>query len=277
MTDVARTLEVAADDVAVVRAESAVRPSVAVVLGSGLSAAVEGMEDAFVVPYSSIPGFPRVEHVAGHAGELMLGRLAGVGCAVFSGRAHIYQGVSALDAAYPVRLAAGLGAGTVLLTNASGSLDHSLSPGSLAVIRDHVNLMGASPLTGWPGPPGGTPFVAMGEAYDPALRELALTASAETGVGLREAVYAGVPGPSYETPAECEALRRIGADIVGMSTVPEVIAARALGVRVLALSVVANYAGGAALDHAEVMEAGRRALGDLTTLLAAILRAVTSD
>jgi len=192
--------------------------------------------------------------------------------AAFQGRVHRYQGFSAREVAYPVRLANALGAHTVIVTNAAGGIAPSMRVGDLVLISDHINLQGDSPLVGWPGPEGGNPFVPMRDAYDPALREIALIAAAESGMPLvPRGTYAGLLGPTYETPAEVAYLRAIGADVVGMSTVPEVIAARALGMRVLGMSLVTNVAAGVGLDHAEVLEAGRVAALRMQSLALAIL------
>lgn len=245
---------------------------VALVLGSGLGGVADAVEDPTEIPFASLPGFPHPPAaLAGHAGRLVLGRLQGVACAVFMGRLHTYQGLSALDAAYPARLAAALGAEVIVVTNAAGAVNRSLDAGDLVVIDDHINLRGDNPLRGWPGPEGGTPFVSMRDGYDPALRDLARVVAMEEGIALEGGVYAAVAGPSYETPAEVRALEAAGADVVGMSTVPEAIAARALGLRVLGLSLVTNVAAGARISHEEVLAAGERASADLTRLILAIL------
>lgn len=246
---------------------------VALILGSGLSGLADIVEDPRVIPFADIEGFPRPEaHVAGHAGQLAFGTLSGVRVAVFQGRIHRYQGFSAKEVAYPVRLAHALGASTLFVTNAAGGIAPSLRAGDVVLISDHINLLGDNPLVGWPGPEGGTPFVPMRDAYDPELREIALIAAAESGMPLvPRGTYAGLLGPTYETPAEVAYLRSIGADVVGMSTVPEVIAARALGMRVLGMSLVTNVAAGVGLDHSEVLEAGRIAALRMQSLALAIL------
>jgi purine-nucleoside phosphorylase len=245
-------------------------PRVAVVLGSGLDGAVEAIERRQDIPYSELTGM-RGTGVAGHAGMLSVGEIGGCGVACFRGRLHRYQGHSAIEVAYPARLAAAIGATTLVVTNAAGSVDPTLPAGALMLIADHINLTGDNPLVGWPGPPGGTPFVPMGDAYDPSLRAVAREVAAEIGVELAEGVYAGLLGPSYETPAEVAYLRGIGANAVGMSTVTEVIAARALGLRMLGISSITNAAGGAALSHAEVLEVGARSGRNLARLLVAII------
>lgn len=253
---------------------AAIEPiDVAFILGSGLSGLADIVEDPLVVPFGDIDGFPRPErHVVGHAGRLVFGTLSGVRVAAFQGRVHRYQGFSAREVSYPVRLAHALGARTLVVTNAAGGIAPSLRVGDVVLVSDHINLMGDNPLVGWPGPEGGNPFVPMRDAYDPELREIALIAAAESGMPLvPRGTYAGLLGPTYETPAEVTYLRSIGADVVGMSTVPEVIAARALGMRVLGMSLVTNVAAGVGLDHAEVLEAGRVAALRMQSLALAIL------
>jgi len=250
------------------------RPTVALVLGSGLAGVARAARVAGSVPFADLPGWPRPRsaHVIGHKGAVTFGTMGPLVAMIFEGRLHTYQGVSALEAAYPVRLAAALGIETVVLTNAAGGVCESIPGGSLVALSDQINLMADSPLTGWSGPEGGTPFVPMADAFDPHLRALAYDAAGALGIELLDGVYAGVRGPAYEAPAEVEWLRRIGADIVGMSTVPETIAARALGMRVLGISLVTNQAGAHDLDHAEVLETGRRAAQRMESLLLAILQ-----
>lgn len=259
-------------DVDVVRGHTDMVPRVAIVLGSGLGPLVDRVDAQTDLPFSELPGFPAPDaDVAGHRGRLVMGTLAGVSVVAFAGRAHRYQGLGSFEVTWPVRLAHDLGADTLIVTNAAGGVDPSLEPGSVTLIADHLNLTGDSPLVGWRGPEGGTPFVPMGDAYDPGLRSLAHSVAASAGISLTDVVYAGLLGPAYETPAEVEYLRRIGAQTVGMSTVPEVIVARALGMRVLGLSLVTNVAGGAELSHEEVLEAGVRATESLSALVVGIL------
>lgn len=230
------------------------RPEVALVLGSGLGDLAAEVEGARRLRYDAIPGFA-MPGVAGHRGELVAGTLGGRRVLVQSGRFHGYEGHAPATVALPVRLFAGLGAGTVILTNAAGGIAAPLGPGALMLIADHLNLMFANPLVG-PPIPGDPRFPDMSAPYDPALRALARRVAAEQGIGLAEGVYAGVSGPSYETRAEIRMLRVLGADAVGMSTVPEVIAARAAGLRCLAVSIITNRAAGlgaARLSHEEVM------------------------
>lgn len=265
------TLDVDARDVSVVRTAFPEPPRAAIVLGSGLSAVADGLSGVVQVPFADLPGAPRVPGVVGQAGTLAFGYAADVPVLAFRGRFHCYQGLSALEAAWPTRLAAAAGASALVVTNAAGALDPAFGRGEFVVISDHVNLLGDNPLRGWPGPEGGNPFVPMRDAYDPALRELARRVAEERGRTVREGVYVAVPGPTYETPAEVAYLRSIGADLVGMSTVPEVIAARALGLRVLGVSLVTNVAAAHDLDHAEVLETGAAAERELSAVLLGIL------
>lgn len=266
------TLDVPASDVAAVRALAQETPRVALVLGSGLSGLADMASEARALSYHDLEGYPKVGDVVGHAGRLVTGSFGGTPVLMFQGRVHQYQGVSAWEAAYPARLAAHVGCRTLIATNAAGGVSPGLRVGDIVVLTDHINLMGTNPLTGWPGPAGGNPFIPMRDAYDQELRAIAHKAAAQTGLVLTEGVYAGLLGPTYETPAEVAYLRGVGADVVGMSTVPEVIVARALDMSVLAFSLVTNTAAGEGLSHAEVLEAGDRAAESLTRLVTAILR-----
>lgn len=233
------------------------RPTVGVVLGSGLGAFGDQLEHAF--PYDSLLGMP-VSRVPGHAGHLRLGRVDDVDIACLQGRAHLYEGHSPGDVVFGVRLLARLGCRAVLLTNAAGGIAERLTAGARMLITDHLNLTGTSPLVGPHDPRLGPQFTDMGAAYDPRLRALAHEAAAASGGVLAEGVYAGLLGPSYETPAEIRMLRAMGADAVGMSTVLEVIALRQMGVRVGAISCITNLAAGlspAPLDHADVQQVAR--------------------
>lgn len=235
------------------------RPAVAIVLGSGLGAVAERVEDAVRIGYGEIPGFhrPRVE---GHRGELVAGRLEGVPVIVQSGRFHMYEGHSADAAALPVRVFASLGVGILIVTNAAGGVRPGFGAGTIMLIADHLNLTGRSPLIG-PVRDGEQRFPDLTDAYDAELRGRARRVATELGIPVEEGVYAGLLGPSYETPAEVRMLGRLGADAVGMSTVIEVIAARALGLRVLGISTITNPAAGLGttpITHAEVMEISAR-------------------
>jgi purine-nucleoside phosphorylase len=245
---------------------------VAVVLGSGFGGLTEVVDRAETFPYEDLEGYPRpVSHVPGHEGRLLLGDIEGAPVVVFQGRVHMYQGLGALDAAWTARLAHALGCRVIVLTNAAGAVASGFDAGDVVLIKDHLNLTGRNPLEGWAGPVGGVPFVSMSEAYDAALGAIATKVAAERGLTLKPAVYAGLLGPSFETPAEVRMLRNMGADVVGMSTVVETIAARALGLRVLGLSLVANTAAGADLAHEDVLETGRRAQTALAGLLSSLL------
>jgi purine-nucleoside phosphorylase len=248
------------------------RVRAAVVLGSGFGGLAGAVEDPTVVPYTDLPSFPHTSTlIPGHAGRLLLGDVAGLPVVVFQGRGHRYMGFSALEVAYPARLAAALGAEVLIVTNAAGGVSPELETGDVVLIEDHINLSGDNPLVGWPGPPGGVPFVPMRDAYDPGLRAIALQVAAEQDICLHPGVYTGLLGPSFETPAEVEMLHRIGTDVVGMSTVHEVIVARALGLRVLGLSLVSNTAAGMDISHEEVLAAGAKAEASLTRLLVSVL------
>jgi purine-nucleoside phosphorylase len=244
------------------------RPLIGLVLGSGLGGVAASLADAVRIPYSEIPGFvaPSVE---GHAGELVVGGFAGTTVACLSGRIHLYEGEPLERVVFGVRLLSVLGCRGVLLTNAAGGIRSDLGPGSLVVISDHLNLTGHNPLIGAL-EPGATRFIDMTAAYDPHFRALALDAARSAKLPVAEGVYAGVLGPSYETPAEIRMLRALGADLVGMSTVLEVIALRARNVRVGAVSVVTNLAAGLGqgeLDHTDVQARGRAARDGLVSLL----------
>jgi purine-nucleoside phosphorylase len=239
-------------------------PEIGVILGSGLGGFAETV-DGIEVPYSDIEGFA-VPTVEGHKGSLKLGK----DVAVLAGRFHLYEGWDTDDVVLPVFLLAGLGAKQVIVTNASGAINRSYRAGELVLIRDHINLMSSNPLIG-PHLQMGPRFPDMSHAYSPELRGVAQRCRAD---GIPEGVYAALPGPSYETPAEIEMLRRLGADLVGMSTVPEVIAARFLGLEVLGISCVTNMAAGIRgepLRHEEVIETGKQAAAEFERLLVRIL------
>jgi purine-nucleoside phosphorylase len=254
-------------------------PAAALVLGSGLGGLADEIQDAVRIPYTEIPGFPR-STVAGHAGALVAGILNGVEVVAMQGRFHLYEGWDAAEVALPIRALSALGVKLLLLTNAAGGLRPGMESGDLMLLADHLNLTGSNPLMG---PVVGREerFPDMSEPYDPELRRLADSVALELRIPLSQGVYAALLGPSYETPAEVRMLRTLGADAVGMSTVPEVLVARALGMRVLAISLVTNLAAGlgpAALSHDEVMEVGEAVRDRLATLVKALLpRAVPSN
>ena len=247
-------------------------PRLAVVLGSGLGQLVDELEDPATVSFADVPGFPPAT-VPGPAGTFVAGRLDGAEVLFQRGRYHMYEGHPPDVVAAPVRVAATLGVESLVLTNAAGGVRASLEPGDLVLLDDHINAMARSPLVGLV-EDGETRFPDMSEPYDAALQRLTLAAAADLGVDLERGVYAAVLGPAYETAAEVRMLARLGADVVGMSTVPEVLVARARGLRVLAISVVTNKAaglGGGPLTHEEVVEVGREAGGKLARLLRAVI------
>jgi purine-nucleoside phosphorylase len=248
------------------------KPSIAVVLGSGLGFFAKRLQDEVTIPYREIPGFPEPT-VIGHGGELVAGRLAGKQVIAQSGRFHLYEGHDAALAALPVRTFAELGVTTLLLTNAAGGIRRTFAQGTVMLIADHLNLTFRSPLIG-PVLPGEERFPDMSDPYDPALRALAREVARDRRIALNEGVYVQLLGPSYETPAEIRMLERLGADAVGMSTVVEVIAARARGLRCLGFSVVTNAAAGILpkkLDHSEVMEIANRVTGELGALIEGVI------
>jgi purine-nucleoside phosphorylase len=262
---------------AAVRGKTEAPPDVAVVLGSGLGAFAERLEGATAIPYAEIPGFP-ISRVPGHAGQLVVGRLqtphGTAVVAAMQGRVHLYEGWSAEDAAFGVRVLGGLGARAILLTNAAGGIDPAFGPGDLVRITDHLNLTGQSPLVGENDERIGPRFPDLSAAWDPGLGAELDAAAVAAGVPLKRGVYAGMLGPSYETPAEIRMLRTLGADLVGMSTVIEAIAARHMGVRIAGLSVVTNLAAGLAkahLSHAEVQATADRVKDGLGRVVADFL------
>ena len=250
---------------------------VAVVLGSGLGGVADRLEGARTVPYASLPGFPETT-VAGHPGRLVAGTIAGKAALLLCGRVHGYEGYPPCEVGFGVRVAAALGVRTLIVTNAAGGVDPTLSAGDIVAISDHINLTGASPLTGPNDERLGPRFVDMTDAYDAALRAIAaLAAPPAIGRPLREAIYAGMAGPAYETPAEVRLLRTLGAGLVGMSTVHEVIAARHAGLDVLGLSLVANPAAGVnpgPLRHEDVTRAASAGADALGRLIVAIVAAL---
>ena len=260
-----------------IRQQTRIVPKVAVILGSGMGSIADSVQSPAVIPYAAIPGWP-ASTVAGHAGRLVIGTLAGRNAAVLQGRAHVYEGYAANQVAFPVRVLRRLGVETLIVTNAAGAINAAFAPGDLMLITDHLNLLGFggnNPLCGPNDERLGPRFPNMNDAYDPVLRNLAAQAAAEAGFTLREGVYACLAGPSFETPAELRFLRTIGADAVGMSTVPEVIAARHGGMRVLGISVISNRAnldGSTPTSHAEVLTATGKAAPKLGLLLTALLK-----
>ena len=265
--------------VAAVRARTDACPRVALVLGSGLGSFADTLEGATRIPYDDIPGMP-VSGVAGHAGRLVVGRAEGVPCVAMQGRVHLYEGHDPSEVVFGLRLMMRLGAKVVIVTNAAGGANPALEPGDLMLIEDHLNMTGRTPLLGPNDDALGPRFPDMSEAYDPGLRRLARKVAGELGISLRGGVYAGLLGPSYETPAEIRMLQRLGADAVGMSTVLETVAARHAGARVLGISCITNKGAGLSaqlLDHAEVQEVADRVRDRFVSLLRGLLVALSKE
>jgi len=269
MTDVFTRADSAAQ---LILQRTALRPKIGLVLGSGLGAFADSLTDAARVPYTEIPAFPQSTAI-GHAGRMVIGHAGSVPVAAMQGRVHLYEGYSPQEVTFPIRVFGRMGVHAVILTNAAGGINLSYKQGVLVVIRDHINLQGSNPLVGLNDDRFGLRFPDMTHAYSREYRQIAREEAAKLSIPQHEGVYAGLLGPSYETPAEIEHLRRIGADLVGMSTVAEVIAARHMEMKVLAISCVTNMAAGILdqpLSHAEVMETGER----IKTIFEALLRAV---
>jgi purine-nucleoside phosphorylase len=253
--------------------QTPLRPKIALVLGSGLGAFADEFADASKIPYAKIPHFPQSTAI-GHAGKLVIGKVGAIPVAGMQGRVHLYEGYSAKQVAFPIGVFARMGVKAVILTNAAGGIKREFSQGRLVVISDHINLQGVNPLTGPNDERFGLRFHDMTAAYDRRFREITVGEGNRLGIGMYEGVYAALLGPSYETPAEIRYLRAIGADLVGMSTVPEVIAARHSGIRVLGISCVTNAAAGILdqpLNHLEVLETADRVKGQFIGLLKAVI------
>jgi len=252
---------------------TALRPRVALVLGSGLGGFVDELENAVRIPYAEIPSFPR-STALGHAGTLVIGTVSGIAVVAMQGRVHLYEGYSVQQVAFPVRVFGRMGVRAVVLTNAAGGINPSYGRGALVVIRDHINLQGGNPLVGANEDRFGPRFPDMTDAYNAEFRKFALDEKGRMGDDIYEGIYAAMLGPSYETPAEIRFLRTIGADLVGMSTVPEVVVARHMGLEVLAISCVTNMAAGMSgekINHEEVLETGERVRGKFLALLRTVL------
>jgi len=278
--------------VGAIRERVGILPRVGVILGSGLGSFATQVEDATAIPYAEIPHFPQ-STVAGHSGRLVLGRVAGVPVAVMHGRVHAYEGYSMEQVTFPTRVLGLLGVRTLIVTNAAGGIRPTIPEGSLVAIADHLNLTGTNAAlganeprfavvdaSGQPLPGAGERFFDMSTAYSARLRGIAKEEAARQGIALSEGVYLAVLGPSFETPAEIRAFRKLGADLVGMSTVHEVIVARHMGIEVLGLSLVTNMAAGVVaegreradtIDHLDVMEMGRRVERQFTELLTGVI------
>jgi purine-nucleoside phosphorylase len=265
--------------------KSELKPTLGIILGSGLGGFASQVENAITIPYAEIPNFPR-STVEGHGGKLVIGTVNGVAVAVMQGRVHAYEGYSMAEVTFPARVLGMLGSKALIVTNAAGGINTSYAQGGLVAISDHINLTGQNPAIG-PNEPrfatrtgAGLRFFDMTGAYSPRLREIARAEAARQNIALPEGVYLAVLGPSFETPAEIRAFRTLGADLVGMSTVHEVIVARHMGLEVLGLSLVTNMAAGIPrspeenaqpLNHEEVMEAGARAEAQFTSLVKALI------
>jgi purine-nucleoside phosphorylase len=256
-----------------IRGHSPAVPEVAVVLGSGLGEFASRLDDALSIDYGGIPHWPATA-VVGHAGRLVLGLVGRRRVAVLSGRVHFYEGHSLATVTFPIRVLGLLGVRTLLITNAAGGINTSFRKGALMVIDDHINAMGSNPLVGSNDARFGERFPDMSEVYSRRLRAIAHEVGSERGLGLEHGVYLGLHGPSYETPAEIRAFRTIGADAVGMSTVPEAIVARHMGIEVLGVSCITNMAAGVLpepLDHQEVLETTRRVRVEFIALLEGVI------
>jgi purine-nucleoside phosphorylase len=262
-----------------ISSKTKLRPKVALVLGSGLGAFADDLTGAVRIPYAKIPGFS-TSTVEGHSGTLVIGKAGDVVVAAMQGRVHFYEGYSPKEVTFPMRVFRQLGIGAVILTNAAGAINLDYDQGALVVIRDHINLQGSNPLIGPNDARFGPRFPDMTNAYSKKYREVALAEAKRLGIKVHNGVYAALSGPSYETPAEIRYLKAIGADLVGMSTVPEVIVARHMGLSVLGISCVTNMAAGIIdreINHAEVMETGERVKSQFVALLRAILPHVARD
>jgi purine-nucleoside phosphorylase len=276
MTDLYLQAQSAADSI---RTKTPIQPKLAIILGSGLGNFAAQVENATTIPYAEIPHFPQ-STVVGHSGKLVLGTIAGVPIAVMQGRVHAYEGYSMAQVTFPTRVLGLLGVRQLIVTNAAGGINTRYGQGAIVAISDHINLTGTNAALG-PNEPRfgllpstGQRFFDMSTAYSPALRKLAIAEAAKQSWTLNEGVYLAVLGPSYETPAEIRAFRTLGADLVGMSTVHEVIIARHMGIEVLGLSVVTNMAAGVLdepINHEEVMQIGQRIEGQFTSLLTALI------
>ena len=262
---------------AYIRSQSDIKPEVGLILGSGLGVLAEAIEDAVTIDYQDIPHFP-VSTVEGHEGVLHIGRIQGKPVMLMKGRFHLYEGYAIDTVSFPVRVMKALGVHTLVVTNAAGGINISYSSGLLMVISDHINLTGNNPLIGPNDPKLGLRFPDMSEAYSKRLRQIAHETAREQGTMLGEGIYAGLLGPSYETPAEIRMLRTLGADAVGMSTVPEVIVARHSGIQVLGISCITNMAAGILdqpLSHEEVMETANRVRQTFLQLIIGIVPKLT--
>jgi purine-nucleoside phosphorylase len=262
-----------------IRSKTSLQPEIALVLGSGLGSFADQMADAVRIPYADIPHFPRPS-AQGHAGKLVIGKVGDVTVAAMQGRVHYYEGLPLRAVIFPMRVFGCLGVKAAILTNAAGGINTSYKQGALVVLSDHINLQGSNPLIGPNDERFGPRFPDMSRAYWKPYRKAALEEAQKLGINVAEGIYLAVTGPSYETPAEIRAFRSWGADVVGMSTVSEVIAASHMGIRVLAISCVTNMAAGILdqpLNHQEVLETGERVKGSFMALLQAVLPRIAAD
>jgi purine-nucleoside phosphorylase len=262
-----------------IASKSPIKPAVAIVLGSGLGGFADEMTDAVRISYGDIPHFGRSTAV-GHAGQLVLGNIGAWPVVIMQGRVHLYEGYPVQTVVFPMRVFARMGVRAAILTNAAGGINLDYGQGRLVVVKDHINFQGQNPLTGPEDPRFGARFIDMSEAYSKSYRQMTLEAGKRLGLALSEGVYLALLGPSYETPAEIRFFRTIGADLVGMSTVPEVIVARQMGIKVLAISCVTNMAAGttdAQINHEEVLEIGRKISGQFKALLRDVVPVIAQD
>lgn len=262
-----------------ISSKSPIKPTVAIVLGSGLGGFADEMTEAVRISYNDIPHFARSTAV-GHAGQLVMGNIGECPVVVMQGRVHLYEGYPVRSVVFPMRVFSRMGVRAAILTNAAGGINPEYGQGRLVAIKDHINLQGQNPLVGPEDPNLGLRFIDMSEAYSRDYRKMAVDAGKRLGIPLGEGVYAAMLGPSYETPAEIRFLRTIGADLVGMSTVPEVIVARQMGMKVLAISCVTNMAAGttdAPINHEEVLEIGKKISGQFKALLREVVPLIAKD
>jgi purine-nucleoside phosphorylase len=259
--------------------QTALRPTIGLILGSGLGAFADSLAEPSRVPYAQIPAFPRSTAI-GHAGQMVIGKAGSVAVAAMQGRVHLYEGYSAQEVAFPIRVFGRMGVQAVILTNAAGGINLKYQQGALVLIKDHINLQGQNPLVGPNDDRFGVRFPDMTRAYWKPYGKAAQEEAAKLGIKLEDGVYAALLGPNYETPAEIRYLRTIGADLVGMSTIAETTVARHMGIKVLAISCVTNMAAGITdqvLSHQEVMETGEKVRGQFEALLRAVLPRIASD
>jgi purine-nucleoside phosphorylase len=259
--------------------QTPLRPAIGLVLGSGLGGFADEFSEATRIPYANIPSFPRSTAI-GHAGQMVIGKVGEVTVAAMQGRVHLYEGYCAKEVTFPTRVFGRMGIRALILTNAAGGINLEYQQGALVVITDHINLQGHNPLVGPNDDRLGPRFPDMSQAYSTTYREITLRAAQRLGKTVYLGVYAGLLGPNYETPAEIRYLRSIGADLVGMSTIPEVIVARHMGLKVLAISCVTNMAAGISdevLNHEDVLATGERVQGDFVALLRAVLPEIAAD